>query len=325
MIDAAAIITAHCQFHPITREQCLRYFDAATDLDALCQAADTVRAINCGGTFDLCTIINGKSGRCAENCRFCAQSAHYNTQVDNYALLPKQELIDGARYNAERGVLRYSIVTAGRTLAQETLDDLCAAFEEISASGIPISLCGSNGLLTLGQLQQLHAAGVTRYHNNLETSRRNFPSVCTTHTYDDKIATLQAARQAGMDVCSGGIFGMGETAEDRIDMLLDLQSLGVTSVPLNFLTPIPGTPYENLTPLTYEQMLRIIAVARLILPTATIRLAAGRDAMPDHGRRAFQSGANGAITGDMLTTAGVGIKEDIAMLRDIGYIISLPT
>ena len=151
----------------------------------------------------------------------------------------------------------------------------------------------------------MKAAGVTRYHNNLETSRRNFPNICTTHTYDDKIQTIKWAMEAGLEVCSGGIMGLGETWEDRIDMYMDIASLGIKSVPVNFLTPIPGTPYADMTPLGEEEQLRIVALVRFI--------------MRDHGRKIFMSGANAAISGDMLTTSGVTIREDLAMLAELGY------
>ncbi|MBP2664199.1 MAG: biotin synthase, partial [Firmicutes bacterium] len=169
------------------------------------------------------------------------------------------------------------------------------------------------------QLQQLKAAGVARYHNNLETSRRYFPHICTTHTYDDKIATIKNALAAGLEVCSGGVMGLGETIEDRIAMALDLRSLGVKSIPVNVLNPIKGTPLGNTPKLTADEVARIVAVYRFILPDAAIRLAGGRGLLADKGKAVFQSGASAAISGDMLTTAGISISNDMALLKDLGF------
>ena len=162
-------------------------------------------------------------------------------------------------------------------------------------------------------------AGAERVHNNLESSRRYFPEVCTTHTYDDKIAALRAAQAAGLSVCSGGIMGLGETMEDRIDMVLTARELGVRSIPVNMLNPIPGTPYEHNERLKPEDMQRIVAVFRFLVPDASIRLAGGRGLLPDKGRACFCSGANAAISGDMLTTSGITIETDMQMLRELGY------
>ena len=162
-------------------------------------------------------------------------------------------------------------------------------------------------------------AGVNRYHSNLETSRRYFPFICTSHTYDDKIANIRRAQKAGLDVCSGGIIGMGETWEDRIDMAISLAELGVYSIPLNVLRPISGTPFEHLPPISNKDILRTVAIFRYINPTAWIRMAAGRGQFADGGARLFQSGANAAITGDMLTTTGTSISSDVRMFKQLGY------
>ena len=165
---------------------------------------------------------------------------------------------------------------------------------------------------------------MTRIHNNLETSRRNFPNVCTTHSYDDKIAAIKAAMRAGLDVCSGGIIGMGESFADRADMAFELRALGVKSVPLNVLNPIPGTPYEKLPRLAYDDVRRAAALFRFILPDAAIRMAGGRGLLANKGRDVFRSGANAAISGDMLTTAGISIEEDMRMIKELGYEVKRP-
>jgi biotin synthase len=182
-----------------------------------------------------------------------------------------------------------------------------------------IGVCISFGLLHGEQYKKLKEAGVTRVHNNLETSRRNFPNVCTTHTFEDKISAMRAAQAAGLSVCSGGIMGLGETAEDRIDMAFTLRELGIKSVPVNMLNPIPGTPFEHNRKLTAEDMCRIVAVYRFILPDASIRLAGGRGLLGDKGKSCFQSGANAAISGDMLTTAGITVETDMKLLEELGY------
>jgi biotin synthase len=182
-----------------------------------------------------------------------------------------------------------------------------------------MELCASHGLLTQEQFFKLKQAGVQRYHANIETSRRNFPNICTTHTFEDKLECIRRAKNAGLEVCSGGIIGMGETWEDRLDMALTLAETGVRSIPINALIPIKNTPLENLQRISEQDIVRTVAIFRFIVPQADIRLAAGRDLMSDCGRQAFLSGANSTITGDMLTTSGNKISQDIKMLGGIGF------
>lgn len=300
----------------ISREEALELYEAP--LEELCRAADELRKKFCGNGFDICTIINGKSGRCSENCKFCAQSAYYRTDAMEYPLLDTQEIVRQARYNADRGVLRYSIVTSGRALKDSEVEQMCAAIREIKKE-VDIEVCVSFGLLSEAQFRKVKEAGASRVHNNLETSQRNFPNICTTHTFEDKTAAIKAARAAGLSVCSGGIMGLGETKEDRIDMAVSLRELGVKSVPVNMLNPIPGTPYEKNERLTEDDMRRIAAVYRFILPDASIRLAGGRGLMKDKGEGCFQSGANAVISGDMLTTSGYTIESDMEMISRLGY------
>jgi len=181
-----------------------------------------------------------------------------------------------------------------------------------------MELCASMGLLSKEQLERLADSGVVRYHENIETSRRNFPNICTTHTYEDKIRTIKAAQDAGLSVCSGGIIGMGETWEDRIDMAVSLSELGIQSIPINSLIPLPGTPFGDLPQLTEDEILRTVAIFRFINPTAHIRLAAGRSLCENDGEKAFCSGASAAITGNMLTTSGSTIASDRQMLTALG-------
>lgn len=301
---------------PVTKQEALKLYEQP--LDELSQKADEIRRHFCSNGFDICTIINGKSGRCSENCRFCAQSAHNHTAAAEYPLLPSEEIVAQAKVNDAQGVLRYSIVTSGRRLSDPEVDRMCEAVRRIKKE-TGISVCISFGLLNEEQYRRLKEAGVTRVHNNLETSRRNFPHICTTHTFEDKINAIRAAQAAGLSVCSGGIMGLGETPEDRIDMALTLRELGIKSVPVNMLNPIPGTPLADNERLTAEDMCRIVAVYRFIIPDASIRLAGGRGLLKDKGKSCFLSGANAAISGDMLTTAGITVETDMKLLKELGY------
>lgn len=300
----------------LTKEEAMQLVNAP--LEELCKAANEIREHFCGNAFDICTIINGKSGKCSENCKYCAQSAFYDTNVESYPLLSTEKIVEQAKYNDDRGVLRYSIVTSGKRLSSEEVDKVCEMVKSIHEQ-TNISVCGSFGLLDEEQFRKLKAAGLTRVHNNLETSEANFENVCTTHTFKDKVEAIKAAKRAGLNVCSGGIMGLGETMEDRIDMVLTIRELGVRSIPVNMLNPIPGTPYENNSPLTNEDMRRIVAIYRFLVPNASIRLAGGRGLLPDKGRACFLSGANAAISGDMLTTQGITIETDMKLIQELGY------
>lgn len=301
----------------ITREEALVLSQAP--LAELREAADEIRKMMCGNGFDLCTIVNGKCGKCSEDCKYCAQSAHYHTACsETYPLLSAEELLEGARYNGARGVLRYSIVTSGKRLSNREVDQVCESIRRIKEK-TNIEVCVSFGLLDEMQFRKIKAAGASRVHCNLESSARYFPEVCTTHTYEEKIKTLKAARRAGLSICSGGILGLGETMEDRIDMVLTARELGVKSIPVNLLNPIPGTPYEKNRPLTNEEACRCVAVFRFLIPDASIRLAGGRGLVGDKGEACFRSGANAAISGDMLTTAGITVETDMELIKRLGF------
>lgn len=316
MIDVETLGNEILEGKLITGQEAMELYNQP--LEKLCQKADELRRHFCSNGFDICTIINGKSGRCSENCRFCAQSAYNHTNAAEYPLLPAEEIIARAKLNHQQGVLRYSIVTSGKRLSDDEVDKMCEVVRKIREE-TGISVCISFGLLNEGQYRKLKKAGVARVHNNLETSRRNFPNICTTHTFDDKINAIRAARAAGLSVCSGGIMGLGEAPEDRIDMALTLRELGIKSIPVNMLNPIPGTTMGQNKRLTLEDMRRIVAVYRFILPDASIRLAGGRGLLEDKGKSCFISGANAAISGDMLTTAGITVDTDMMLLKELGY------
>lgn len=300
----------------ITRDDELSLF-LDCDLKELCEGADLIREHFIGDKVDLCSIINGRSGRCPEDCKYCAQSAHNQTDCEVYDFLPEEQIVEMCKLNESEGVDRFSIVTAGRALTGEEFDKAIHAFETMHRE-CKIDLCASMGFLDEEQLHRLHEVGVTSYHHNIETSRRNFPNICTTHTYEQKVETLKKVKAEGMCACSGGIIGMGETWEDRLDMAVSLAELGIDSIPINALMPIKGTPLEDLPQLTEDEILRTIAFFRYINPAANIRLAAGRALLTGDGELAFQSGASATITGNMLTTAACAtIRSDRQMLESL--------
>lgn len=290
------------------------------DLGELCEGADRLRAYFCGEEISLCTIVNGRSGRCSEDCRFCAQSGHYSTGTGEYRFLEPEKLVADARANEAEGIQRYSVVTAGRTLKGNDFEKAKEAYRQLSRK-TGLHLCASHGLLEGEAFAELKEAGVERYHANIETSRRYFSSICTTHSFEDKLKCIAEAKKAGLEICSGGILGMGEKWEDRLDMACELSELQVVSIPINILIPIPGTPLGNRETLKREEILRCIALFRYINPEADIRLAGGRMLLADSGREAFVSGANAAITGNMLTTSGNTIRKDRQMLEAMGRVI----
>ena len=302
--------------YEINREEAIQLLDA--DLDELTAAANEIREKLHGKNFDFCSIINGRSGRCSENCKYCAQSSYYHTGAPEYKLLSTEEILADAKKREAAGIPRYSIVTSGRTLTKNDVEQISETIRRIKKE-TKLSVCLSSGLLNREQFDQLKAAGLTRFHNNLETYRRHFPDVCTTHTYDDKIGVLQNALAAGLEICSGGIMGLGETMEDRIDMCIDLRELGVKSTPINVLNAIPGTPFENLPKVSNDEFCRIVAIYRFINPKAYLRLAGGRGVLGDDGERAFKSGANATITDDMLTTSGVKSAKDFELVKRLGF------
>ena len=301
----------------LTRQDDLTFF-LHCDLDELCQGADLIREAFIGDKVDLCSIINGRRGRCPEDCKYCAQSSHHHTNCEIYDFLPEEDILEACKMHEAEGVDRFSIVTAGRALTGSEFDQAIHAFETMHRE-CRIDLCASMGFLSAEQLHRLHEAGVTSYHHNIETSRRFFPHICTTHTYDMKIETLKKVKAEGMCACSGGIIGMGETWEDRLDMAISLAELGIDSIPLNALMPVPGTPLEGQPRLTEPDILRTVAFFRYINPEANIRLAAGRALLTNDGEIAFQSGASASITGNMLTTAACAtIRSDRQMLTKLG-------
>lgn len=290
------------------------------DLRELLKEANEIREKFCGDFFNLCTILNAKSGRCSENCRYCAQSAHFKTNADVYPLVSKEVALEAAKEVEVEGAHRFSLVTSGRGLQgkEEELDKLQEIYKYLQEN-TNLDLCASHGICSKEALQKLKDAGVKTYHHNLESSRRFYPSICNSHSFEDRVNTVKYAHEVGLQVCSGGIFGLGETEEDRMDMAFDLRDLGVHSVPINILTPIPGTPLEKNEAIDPRELLKDIAIYRFILPKVAIRYAGGRVKLGEYAKLGLQGGVNSALTGNFLTTTGNTIESDKKMIKELGY------
>ncbi|MSN25531.1 MAG: biotin synthase BioB [Geobacter sp.] len=272
-----------------------------------------------GSTVHLCSIINAKSGRCPENCSFCAQSVHHSSQVPVYSLVDEEELVRCAKSAESNGAACYGIVTSGTRINKgEELDIICRAVTRIqNETGISPSC--SLGMLDDETARRLKEAGMETYHHNLETARSFFPQICSTHDYDDDVETIRAAKRSGVKVCSGGIFGLGESFAQRVEMAMTLRELQVDSIPLNFLDPVPGTRLEAANNLTPMECLTTIALYRFILPDRRLSVCGGREKnLRELQSWIFMAGANGMMTGNYLTKAGRSTELDQQMLTDLG-------
>ena len=301
----------------ITREEALA-LSRVENKKALYEAAGAIRDRFAGRYFDTCSIVNARSGRCSENCKWCAQSAVFKTHVQEYELIDEESCMELARLNAKYGVNKFSFVTSGRSLSNKNIDKLCEYAVKIKQE-MKINLCASMGLLTREQLKRLKEAGITRYHCNLETSRRYFSTLCTSHTTDEKIETIRHALELGMEVCSGGIIGMGESERQRIEFALAIRDTGAVSVPMNVLNPIPGTRLEKALPLSDRDVLRAAALMQIVNPDASVRLAGGRSRIKHLEPELFRCGVSASIVGDLLTTSGSDIDTDKAMFKKWGF------
>lgn len=303
----------------ISREEAM-FLARYTPKQELYEAAGEIRNRKMGKRFDTCSIVNARSGRCSEDCKWCAQSARFKTRIEEYELMDEKTCMELARLNAEYKVDKFSFVTSGKALSNRNIDILCSYARKIRRE-TGINLCASMGLLNREQLDKLMDAGITRYHCNLESSADFFPSLCSTHSMTDKLETIRAAREAGMEVCSGGIIGMGESMEDRISLAFMLNDLKIKSIPVNILNPIPGTPLEGTPSLSDEDILTTVALFRFINPEAWLRFAGGRLLIAHIEAAAIKAGINAAIVGDLLTTIGSKVKEDIQKVQELGFII----
>lgn len=286
---------------------------------ALRDAAAEVTRRKASRRFDFCSIVNARSGLCAENCKWCAQSVHYATSCDQYALIDADEAHEVAAYNAERGVCRFSMVASGRSVKGKALEYMASLLKDIRERH-GISTCASLGLIGPEEMRQLKEAGVQRYHCNMETAPSFFRSLCSSHTQADKTGTIEAARAAGLEVCSGGIIGMGENRRQRMELAIFLRSVDPVSIPVNILAPIKGTPLESTPLISEDEIIDAVAMFRMAHPAVQLRLAGGRARISRPGLlELLRVGINGAIVGDLLTTLGSSIAEDKELARVAGY------
>jgi biotin synthase len=303
-------------------------------LENLLNEAEKVRTKTFGNEIDLCAIVNIKSGRCTMDCRFCAQSQHYDTSIEIHPLLHAEELAIATRKLWEQNIPRVGWVASGCSPTMKEFDTIVEmAATLLAAKCANQHCCASLGQLETPMLQQLKAAGFCRYHHNLETSERFYPSICKTQRWRDRRTTVERVKELGWSVCSGGLFGLGETWEDRWQLALSLQKLEVDSVPINFFTPITGTLLADRSLLSHEEALRIVVLFRLTLPKATIRICGGRTAIQERGgvhRPVFtelllRAGANALMTGNYLTTSGISPETDREMTECLGFSVPSPT
>lgn len=304
---------------PLSADDALAILRAqGANLSFILAGAHLLREKTFGDRIECCAIVNAKSGLCAEDCAFCAQSSHHHTDAPVHALISREELVAAAREAEAQGARCFGIVTSGsRVRAGAEFDRVLSAIREIRAA-TRLAPAASLGLLDHARARALADAGCLTYHHNLETARSFFPKICTTHDYREDVETIEVAKSAGLRVCCGGLFGLGESLEQRVELALTLRELAVDSVPLNFLNPIPGTPLAGSSYLTPLDCLRIIAMFRCLLPNRRIIVCGGRQHnLRDLQSWIFMAGASGAMIGNYLTTSGRQLEDDRQMFRDL--------
>ena len=280
--------------------------------------ASRIREALRGKVVDLCSIINAKSGGCTEDCSYCAQSLRSKTGIETYPLMDEEEILKAALRARQTGAKRFCIVTSGKKTGGRELEQIAKCVTLVRGAGL--LPCATLGLLGLDELKFLKDAGLERYHHNLETSRRFFPKICRTHSYDEKLRTIRAAKEAGLSVCCGGIFGLGERWEDRTRMAFQIRELGADSVPLNFLIPVAGTPLAGRPVLPPFEALKIISLYRFLLPEKEVRVCGGRpQCLGRFNDLVFKAGADGLLIGDYLTKKGRSPEEDLRMIKEQGF------
>ena len=287
-------------------------------LKNLSDAANEITRFYQGKKIDIEQLTNIKKNYCSEDCSFCSQSAFFNTKIDDYKLQPSDEIVKQAKTAKDNGASSFCLVAAWREPSDSDFQNICNIIEEIN-SKVGISLECSLGFLTIEQAKKLKLLNVKRYNHNLETSRTKFPEICTTHTFDDRVKTLKIARQAGLELCTGGIIGMGETKKQREEFILEIAELDPEEVTINLLVPFPGTPLEFQKQLELEEILRVFAVLRFLLPKSIIKISGGREVnLNDDGKELLLSGANGIISAGYLTLSGNSMNKDDNMIKEIG-------
>jgi len=313
----------------VLEDECFRISYAEACLLAALREDETIDLIMCANKVRQqfkqnkvvnCSITNAKSGCCTEDCAFCAQSAHHETNIPAHALLSEERLVGDAVSLYENGATEFSMVTSGYMLTDAEMATIGRAASQIRKQ-TDLMICSSLGVLTEARAKQLKASGVSAYHHNLETARSFFDQVCTTHPYEDDVETVKIAKAAGLKVCCGGILGLGESWEQRVELAITLRDLDVDSIPLNFLNPIPGTRMADRPLLSPMEALKCIALFRLINPRKDITICGGREVtLRDLQSWIFAAGANGMLVGNYLTTQGRDIKADMDMIKDLGFI-----
>lgn len=303
---------------PATVEEALQ-LNSQYSTSELSKAADAIRMKWCGNKIHTCSIVNARSGRCSENCKWCAQSGCHKTGVQEYERIPKNEALKAYAVNKTRGASCFSMVTSGRKVNSKDIDYFCGIYKDMSEQG-GVELCASMGLLSREQLQKLWDSGVRKYHCNLESSPSYFATLCTTHTIEDKLATIRTAREMGFTICCGGIIGMGESMRDRLELAAMAREAGASSIPINILQPIKGTPLQDVEQISEDEIERSVALMRFIAPKCTLHFAGGRARLSrPTTARILRGGMNGALVGDMLTTVGNNVDDDLKLFKSVDY------
>jgi biotin synthase len=305
---------------PVTMKEIMPLLEVkGPDIMELASVANRVRVEFMGNHIDLCSLLNAKSGRCPEDCAFCAQSAHYKTEAPVYPLMDVNEMVKEAREAQERRTGRFCLISSGRQLSDKEFETVLEALSKIREE-TELALDCSLGTLTQERAEALRKVGVTRYNHNLETAESHFSKICTTHSFRDRIRTIEILKDQGFSICCGGIIGLGESAQQRLELAFSLRALEIDCIPLNILNPRPGTPLEHSTPIPPMEIIKTIALFRLILPKGTLKIAGGREVnLRDLQSFALLAGANGLIVGNYLTTPGRSAEDDLTMLRDLGF------
>lgn len=281
-------------------------------------AANKIRESFRGNSVELCSIINAKSGECPEDCSYCAQSSYSSTDAPIFPLVKEDIVMEKVLEARDKGVKRFCIVTSGKKIDSKELNGIADMVEKIRKTGI--LPCATLGLLSREELSILKDSGLERYHHNLETSERFFPEMCTTHTYQDKLKTIEDVQSLGLSLCSGGIFGIGEEWQDRIEMGFALKKINPDSVPINFLIAVRGTPLEDMDLLPPFEALKIISIYRFILPDKEIRICGGRrQVLKEFNSMSFMAGADSLLTGNYLTTTGTAYEDDLNLIKHYGF------
>ncbi len=304
---------------PLTEQEALAILKLTVEeMDALFEITEALRRKKWGNKVQLCSIVNAKSGNCSEDCTFCAQSSHYQTRVKRHPLLSEDALLRAYENATDLPIKNFSIVTSGKRISDGELDGICSFIKKHQTESV--SICASLGTLREEQLKKLRRAGMKRFHHNLETAASFFPNICTTHHYEDRLKTVKAAQLAGLEVCCGGIFGLGESEKERVELAFALKKLNVDAIPLNFFIPIEGTPASELsTPLSAQAILKTIAMVALVNRQAEIKVCAGREHfLGNDEKHIFRAGASGMMTGNYLTVPGRTVDGDFLLLQEAG-------